>query len=125
MRRFTVGAEAHTPKQARFNGAHIDQAKDHSMRVHMEGFVKGIKRLDINRARREQAEAPPTPAEIKDYQSLAGKMNWLGNAAAPACAFAASYMQQCLGGLRVKRLSQANGLLTEAQRASDASDNIW
>lgn len=116
--RFTAGAEIHAPDQIRLNGACIDQAKDYSIRVSMEEFAKQIKRLDIDRPRRKQAEASATPGEIKQHQSLAGKMSWLGHAAAPACAFAASCMQQCLGDLRVKHLSQANGLLTEAQRAA-------
>ena len=116
--RFTVGTETWAPDPIRFNGALIEQANDYSIRVTMEDFAKSIKPLQVERNRRKQPEALPTPTEVRDFQSLAGKMNWLGHAAVPQYAFAASYLQQNLGQLKVKHLTQANGVLREAQRNS-------
>ena len=82
----------------------------------MTDFAAEIQHLHISRERRKQADAPASPAEIKAIQSLAGKMNWLGHTAAPHYAFAASYLQQTLGDLRVRHLTQANGVLTEAKK---------
>ena len=92
------------------------QAVDFSIQFSMAEFADSIHHLEIPRQRRKQADAVATPAERKAIQSLAGKMNWLGHTAAPHYAFAASYLQQTLGDLRVKHLTQANGVLTEAKK---------
>lgn len=49
-KRFKAGAEERAPKQIRFNGARIDQAKDCPIRAPMEDSAKTISRLDINRS---------------------------------------------------------------------------
>ena len=43
-------------------------------------------------------------------------MNWLGYSVVPHFTFAASYLQQQLGDLKVKDLATANGVLRETQR---------
>ena len=116
--RFTIGTETYPPEQLRFNGGIIEQAVDFSIKLSMEEFAKSIERFDIARARRKQGDAQATANELRTYQSLAGKMNWLGQTATPQYAFAASYLQQNIGGLKVKHLLQANGVLREAQKTT-------
>ena len=43
-------------------------------------------------------------------------MNWLGHSAVPHYTFAASYLQQQLGELKVSHLAQANGVLKEMKK---------
>ena len=116
--RFTIGTETYPPEQLRFNGGVIEQAVDFSIKLSMKEFAKSIERFDIARARRKQGDAQATADELRKYQSLAGKMNWLGQTAAPQFSFAASYLQQNIGGLKVKHLLQANGVLREAQKTT-------
>ena len=70
----------------------------------MDEFARFIGKLEVSRQRGKQSDLPVTPNELNTYQSLAGKMNWLGHAMAPHYAFAAGYMQQELEDLRVKHL---------------------
>ena len=114
--RLTVGTETYAPQPLRFNGAVIEQARDYTICVSMQEYARSISRLDIDRPRRKQPDAQATPLEIRAYQALAGKMNWLGHTLVPHYSFAASYLQQNLRDLRVKHISQANGALREAQK---------
>ena len=116
--RFKIGTETCPPEQLRFNGGIIEQAVDSSIKLSMEEFANSLERLDLDRPRRKQTEAQATANELRAYQSLAGKMNWLGHTAVPQYAFAASYLQQNIGDLKVKHLLQANGVLREAQRTN-------
>ena len=120
-KRFTIGTEACPPHPLRFNGAIIQQAEDFYVQVSMEEFASNIHHLQVPREHRRQANAPATPAEFKSIQTLAGQMNWLGHTAAPHYSFAASYLQQTVGDLRVKHLTQANGVLTKAKRVHSLS----
>ena len=116
--RFRVGTETHYPEPLRFNGSIIQQAKDFSVRVSMEEFASSITRLDLDRSRRKQGDEEATANETRECQSLAGKMNWLGHTAVPYYSFAASYVQQNMGNLRVRHLMQANGVVTEAKKST-------
>ena len=114
--RFQVGTEVYAPEPVRFNGAIIKQSKTGAIKLSMKEFADSIASLELSKMRRKQLEAPATEHELRSYQSLAGKMNWLGHSTVPQYAFAASYLQQCVGDLRVKHLVQANGVLKEMQR---------
>lgn len=114
--RFTVGKETYTPQPLRFNGAIIQRDSRGSIRVCMHEFAAQIQKMKLDPTRRKQTESPVTGVELQAYQSLAGKMNWLGHSVVPHYAFAASYLQQQLGDLRVKHLATANGVLREAQK---------
>ena len=100
------------PQPIRYNGALIEWAKDGLIRVSMKEYADKIKRIDIDSAQRKQMEVPVTSIDLREHQSLAGKLNWVGHTALPHCAYAASHMQQDVGNPFVKRLMQTIGILT-------------
>ena len=114
--RFQVGTEVYAPKRIRFNGFSIMQDAKGNVEVCMKEFADSIEPLELPLQRRKQQEDLVTEKELKAYQSLAGKMNWLGHCVVPHYSFAASYLQQQLSELRVKHLVQANGVLKEMKR---------
>ena len=114
--RFEVGTEVYAPEPIRFNGALIEQDILGSIKVKMSECANSITPLALSVQRRKQYEALATLEEVRSYQSLAGKMNWLGHSVVPHYAFAASYLQQSIGDLRVKHLAYADGVLKEMQR---------
>ena len=114
--RFCVGSETYTPRPLKFNGAIIERDARGSVRVSMHEFAGKICNLTLDRNRRKEADMPVTAEELHSYQSLAGKMNWLGHAAVPHYTFAASYLQQQLSEIKVRHLTHANGVLREAQK---------
>ena len=114
--RFDVGTESYAATPLRFNGSIIEQDVHGSIKLSMLEFANSIAKLELPRERRKAPEAQTTPQELREYQSLAGKLNWLGHAAVPQYTFAASYLQQQLGDLRVKHLAQANGIMHEYQK---------
>ena len=113
--RFHVGTETYAPEPIRFNGALLRQDRKGSIKVSMEEFANSISALSMTRERRKQQDDPVTADELQTYQSLAGKLNWLGHSVTPHYAFAASYLQQSIGDLRVKHLVQANAILREVR----------
>ena len=114
--RFTVGAETYTPHALKFNGAIIEKDSKGSIRVNMNEFANKLAPFSLERSRRKQIEASANAEELHDYQSLAGKLNWLGHSVLPHATFAASYLQQQVGDLKVKHLLNANGVLREIKR---------
>ena len=114
--RFTVGAETYTPHALKFNGAIIEKDSEGSIRVNMNEFANKLAPFSFERSRRKQTEASVNAEELHDYQSLAGKLNWLGHSVLPHATFAASYLQQQVGDLKVKHLMNANGALREIKR---------
>ena len=111
-KRFTVGRLL-MGKELIFNRLNIFQEKGGSVLLNMEEYMTKITKIDINRERRKQYDDVASPEELTRYQELAGQLNFLGHGILPQAGFAASYLQQFLGFLRVSHLVEGNKVLHE------------
>lgn len=109
-KRFKVGRFI-TGKKFIFYRLHIVQTDDKSVTVSMEEFFRTVQPIQLSKARCKQHDDVCTAQELKELQSLAGKLNFLGHGVLPPAALVASLMQQNVGNLRVHHLKEANAAL--------------
>jgi hypothetical protein len=99
-----------------FNGSFIS--------VSTEGFtlditepLSRVQPVALEDARRKSPTLPATLEEIRSIRSLAGSLNFIGQAACPPATFVASSIQQRLGStITVATALQANAMLKELQQ---------
>ena len=76
------------------NGVVANQGLDHQESVNMEEHLKELKLAPMTRSRRRELTDEPTNVEFKGYQSITGKLGWLGACLSPFATFAASHLQR-------------------------------
>ena len=83
------------------------------MLLNTEEYMTKITKIDISRERGKQYDGVATLEELTRCQELAGQLNFLGHGILPQAGFAASYLQQFVGVLRVSNLVEGNKVLHE------------
>lgn len=96
-----------------FNRLRIQQDEYGSVLLDMSEYLEKIQPLEITRSRRKEFDPSCTPEELTAYLGLAGSLNFLGHGILPQAAFAASYLQQAVGSLKVSDIVNANKVLQE------------
>ena len=89
-----LGSVVCSPDEFRMNGVVVNQGLDHQASVNMEERLQELKLAPLTRSRRRELTDEPTNAEFKGYQSIAGKLGWLGTRLSPFATFAASRLQR-------------------------------
>lgn len=91
----------------RFNGCEID-VRDDMIELSMWDYLDKLVPVKLSRARSKQKDEKATPAEESAYRALAGTLMYMGNSVVPQAAMTTSKMQQHLGDLRVKHITEGN-----------------
>ena len=86
----------------------------------MEKTIRGIERVMIPMARRQQSQSPLTPKELHDYRSLVGQLAWPARQVMPQLAYHVSDLQQKTAQATVHDLVHANHVLEWAKQWSTA-----
>lgn len=96
----------------RFNGCEI-QVSAAEIDISMWEYIERLTHIPTSRKRSKQREERATNDEETAYRALAGTIMYLGNALMPQASMTTSKMQQKLGNLRVKDLSEGNRSMRE------------
>jgi len=101
-----------------FNGAEIVQAVTGTIELSMEQYCKRISSISLSKSRKANRDSPATRDELRQYQHLAGVLNFAGKGVLPQASFVTSYMLQNSSRLRVSHLIEANAMLKEILKLS-------
>lgn len=71
-----------------FNGCHITVDEKGSIEMCMRSYMESVRRIDISRIRRKQADDRANSEEHDGYHSLDGSIIWAGSGALPPAAYA-------------------------------------
>ena len=99
--------------QIKFNGADIQQDRQGSITLSMDGYMHAISQIQLDKLRLKMSQARATPKEIAMFRAVAGELVWLGGGALPQAAYIGSYTQQRVPYLKIEHIIQANGMLKE------------
>ena len=116
-RRFIVGRYV-VNKDLVINRLLIHQQPCGSIHVNMQEYADKIIPIEMSKEKRRQNQDMCSAPELTAYQALAGSLNFLGHGILPQAAFAASYLQQSVGLLKVADLINRNTLLAETKTLS-------
>lgn len=94
-----------------FNRFFISRLSDGSIKVSMKEFMDTILPICVPYHRKKQNESFCSKEELREFQSLTGKLNFLGHGALPLASLVASKLQQCVSQLRIKHIRQLNSAL--------------
>lgn len=86
----------------------------------MDKFLKGVERVLVFMARREQPTLRLTPKELHDYRSLVGQLAWPSRQVMPQLAYHVSDLQQKTAQATVHDPVHASHLLEWARQCSAA-----
>ena len=98
-----------------FNSLHISQGNDGTVHIDMKEYMEKIEFPALSRERKKQFHERATPEELTAYLDLARSLNFLGHDVLPQACFAASYLQQAVGNLRVSDLINSSKVLNEVR----------
>ena len=96
-----------------FNRLHISQGNDGTVHIDMKEYMEKIEFPALSRERKKQFHERASPEELTAYLGLAESLNFLGHGVLPQASFAASYLQQAVGNLRVSDLISGSKVLNE------------
>jgi len=102
----------------KFNGSEIVQNARGSTILSMKEYSSRILPINLSRTRKTQVDSVATPDELREYQHLAGVLNFLGKGALPHASFVTSYMLQKIAPLKVSGINTANAMLKEISKLS-------
>ena len=91
---YDLGTVVYGPGTFQFFGLIVIQSEDFTIQIHADHKIASCEAYPISRQRRKQIEEPLTQLEKSSYFSLNSSLGWIGVAASPFCAHAASYLQQ-------------------------------
>ena len=86
--------------------------------LNQNAFVDGrLQPMKIDPIRSKQMDLPATSAEVTDYRSVVGSLQWLVTQTRPDLAFECNQLQKRIADLRVRDLHRANKAVREASRS--------
>lgn len=89
-----LGTIVYGPGRVQFYGLALTQYEDYTATINGDEKLKGYEAGTISLLRRKDQESQLNSIELSSFRSLNSSIGWLGIAASPFCAFAASYLQQ-------------------------------
>eukprot|EP00737_Agarophyton_chilense_P001309 gb/GEZJ01001466.1/.p1 GENE.gb/GEZJ01001466.1/~~gb/GEZJ01001466.1/.p1 ORF type:complete len:332 (+),score=43.85 gb/GEZJ01001466.1/:752-1747(+) len=95
-----------------FNRLFIKQLPDFSIKLSMKEFLASIEQIDLAHSRQNQNDEECTADELREFQGLNGKLNFLGDGILPQASLFASKLQQHVSRLKVSHIRQINQALT-------------
>lgn len=101
-----------------FNGLQIHQRPCGSVTATTQEYVYKIPPIEVPKKRRRKNQEKCSTAELTAYQALAGSLNFLRHGILPQAAFAAGYLQQAVGRVRVLDLINGNKVVSEIKALS-------
>lgn len=110
--RFIVGKIV-VDQKIHFDGCEIIQDVVGNIKMSMHRYLERVKPIEVSRSRRKERDAPVTSSELTQYRSLACTLMYLGNGVLPQASYVTSALQQCLPGIRVRHLIEANEMTKE------------
>ena len=121
-KKFTIGKEEFD--EFTFLGRHVKQNKDFSIEIDQHEYVKSLKHVRVDRARRSQGKSPLTSKELHDYRSLVGQLAWPARESMPQICYAVSDLQQKVAEATVGDLVHANNVLNQAKRQVNENQKL-
>ena len=108
---FKLGTIVYGPTCFEFYGLKIHQDSDMGVTVSSEKKMDDVTEMSVDRSRRKQSDERLNEIERSHYQSIIGKLCWIGVISSPFCAFSASYLQQKSPNATVSDLVVQNYLI--------------
>ena len=112
---FKLGTIVYGPTCFEFYDLKIYQDSDMVVTVSSEKKMDDVTEMSVHRSRRKQSDERLNEIERSHYQSINGKLCWIGVISSPFCAFAASYLQQKSPNATVSDLVVQNTLIRDVQ----------
>lgn len=107
-----------------FTGIDLHQNADKSISLTQSSYVRNIKPISINPARRNQEEEKVTEEERQQLRGLIGSLQFAGVNTRPDLASRLSSLQSQINAATVETLLQANRTLHEAKRHHETTVTI-
>ena len=108
--------------QLKYCGRVIDQSEK-GIKVTCPNVLDRTKAIHVGPARRKGLADPATNSEISQLRSVVGSLSWLGRVCRPDICYGVNQLQAVQQKAQVKRLLEANKLLSYAMR--DKSKGIF
>jgi len=105
-------------RNIKYNGAEITKNDRSTIKMSMKEYCTRINPIDLSHTRKKQRDEMATPDEIRQFQHLAGVLNFLGRGALPHASYVTSHILQRSASLKVTGIIEANSMLKEIGRLS-------
>ena len=108
---YKIGTLAHLPGKFNFFGLVIEQEDTGTIRLSADDKLHAVSPHTLTRLRRKSPEDNLNSVELFSYQSINGKLGFLGTTVSPFASFTSSHLQQAKGSATVHDLVKQNTML--------------
>lgn len=112
---YVLGTVVHMPGTFQFFGLQLEQQDNDEIQLSGEEKLQNISPYTIPRARRKDPDSSLTSVQLFHFQSVNDSLGFLGMCISPVSCFAASYLQQTDGPIRISNMVKQISLLKTVQ----------